>query len=307
MYNPSWALLCRWAPSSLSSQFFRTILSSFVFQTAVASYIRLFEPLVIHALKQYTITSCLSLQQQVLNLLAQLVQLRVNYCLLDSDQVSLWKHDIPSKHLFLACKNPSEVPSVWRCFRCSLVLWSSSLNSSKKGKSGWLGSYDSSCTYGHLLFTVPLQKLWNLDPCYFQLSCAPLLWAISLQEHYRYAQSHSAMWWYHGQRTGPQAALWVHLPLSHLSYSICWKFFTNFYLQLCLLFSALFMICLLSEGPLTSLTWGEILKHNEKLSFQCFCAWFVTIRWMHQLTLSIYLSFCEFVFTPTGFKISTSP
>ena len=32
-------------------------------------------------------TSSLELQQQVLDLLAQLVQLRVNYCLLDSDQV----------------------------------------------------------------------------------------------------------------------------------------------------------------------------------------------------------------------------
>ena len=57
------------------------------FQTSIASYIRLFEPLVIKALKQYTVTSSLSLQQQVLNLLAQLVQLRVNYCLLDSDQI----------------------------------------------------------------------------------------------------------------------------------------------------------------------------------------------------------------------------
>ena len=56
-------------------------------QTSIASYIRLFEPLVIKALKQYTVTSSLSLQQQVLNLLAQLVQLRVNYCLLDSDQI----------------------------------------------------------------------------------------------------------------------------------------------------------------------------------------------------------------------------
>ncbi len=56
-------------------------------QTSIASYIRLFEPLVIKALKQYTVTSSLGLQQQVLNLLAQLVQLRVNYCLLDSDQI----------------------------------------------------------------------------------------------------------------------------------------------------------------------------------------------------------------------------
>ena len=58
-----------------------------LFQTAIAAYIRLFEPLVIKALKQYTVTSSLPLQQQVLDLLAQLVQLRVNYCLLDSDQV----------------------------------------------------------------------------------------------------------------------------------------------------------------------------------------------------------------------------
>ncbi|KAL4231691.1 hypothetical protein ACF0H5_009269 [Mactra antiquata] len=56
-------------------------------KTAIAAYIRLFEPLVIKALKQYTVTSSLPLQQQVLDLLAQLVQLRVNYCLLDSDQV----------------------------------------------------------------------------------------------------------------------------------------------------------------------------------------------------------------------------
>jgi len=57
-------------------------------QASVASYIRLFEPLVIKSLKQYTLTSQVVLQQQVLDLLSQLVQLRVNYCLLDSDQVS---------------------------------------------------------------------------------------------------------------------------------------------------------------------------------------------------------------------------
>ncbi|KAJ8026358.1 Huntingtin [Holothuria leucospilota] len=58
-------------------------------QTSVHSYIRLFEPLVIQALKQYTVTSSVILQQQVLHLLGQLVQLRVNYCLLDSDQIFL--------------------------------------------------------------------------------------------------------------------------------------------------------------------------------------------------------------------------
>ena len=58
-----------------------------VFQTAIAAYIRLFEPLVFKVLKQYTVTSSLELQQQVLYLLSQLVQQWVNYCLLDSDQV----------------------------------------------------------------------------------------------------------------------------------------------------------------------------------------------------------------------------
>ena len=53
----------------------------------ITSYIRLFEPLVIKALKQYTVTSALGLQRQVLSLLAQLLQLHVNYCMLDSDQV----------------------------------------------------------------------------------------------------------------------------------------------------------------------------------------------------------------------------
>ncbi|KGL97663.1 Huntingtin, partial [Charadrius vociferus] len=56
-------------------------------KNAIHSHIRLFEPLVIKALKQYTTTTSVQLQRQVLDLLAQLVQLRVNYCLLDSDQV----------------------------------------------------------------------------------------------------------------------------------------------------------------------------------------------------------------------------
>ncbi|TNM86000.1 hypothetical protein fugu_008271 [Takifugu bimaculatus] len=54
---------------------------------AIHNHIRLFEPLVIKALKQYTTSTSVALQRQVLDLLAQLVQLRVNYCLLDSDQV----------------------------------------------------------------------------------------------------------------------------------------------------------------------------------------------------------------------------
>ncbi|KAJ9589854.1 hypothetical protein L9F63_017009 [Diploptera punctata] len=56
-------------------------------KTSLAAYIRLFEPMVIKALKQYTVTSDVQLQCRVLLLLSQLVQLRVNYCLLDSDQI----------------------------------------------------------------------------------------------------------------------------------------------------------------------------------------------------------------------------
>lgn len=68
-------------------------------QNAIHNHIRLFEPLVIKALKQYTTTTSVQLQKQVLALLAQLVQLRVNYCLLDSDQVRHPCPDLP--HPFL--------------------------------------------------------------------------------------------------------------------------------------------------------------------------------------------------------------
>ncbi|KAH9643473.1 hypothetical protein HF086_017254 [Spodoptera exigua] len=50
-------------------------------------YIRLFEPVVIQALKSYTMQNDIPLQCQVLSLLNQLLTLRVNYCMLDSDQI----------------------------------------------------------------------------------------------------------------------------------------------------------------------------------------------------------------------------
>ncbi|XP_045472991.1 huntingtin [Harmonia axyridis] len=53
----------------------------------LANYIRIFEPMVIRSLKQYTITSDVKLQGKVLQLLSQLVQLKINYCLLDADQI----------------------------------------------------------------------------------------------------------------------------------------------------------------------------------------------------------------------------
>ncbi|XP_015913152.2 huntingtin [Parasteatoda tepidariorum] len=56
-------------------------------KSSLANHIRLFEGVVIKSLQQYTISSDVNLQCEVLDLLAQLVQLRVNYCLLDADQV----------------------------------------------------------------------------------------------------------------------------------------------------------------------------------------------------------------------------
>jgi huntingtin len=53
------------------------------------SYIKMFEPVVIRALKMYTTTSDIGLQSEILNLLSILVKVRVNYCLLDSDFVFL--------------------------------------------------------------------------------------------------------------------------------------------------------------------------------------------------------------------------
>uniref|UniRef100_A0A0A9YYT2 Huntingtin n=1 Tax=Lygus hesperus TaxID=30085 RepID=A0A0A9YYT2_LYGHE len=53
----------------------------------LAKKIKLFEAIVIQALKEYTMTNNVKLQVEVLALLTQLVNLKVNYCLLDSDQI----------------------------------------------------------------------------------------------------------------------------------------------------------------------------------------------------------------------------
>ncbi|XP_065313898.1 uncharacterized protein LOC135923203 isoform X2 [Gordionus sp. m RMFG-2023] len=55
----------------------------------ISSYIRKFEDLVIRSLKLYTITSSIEIQNKVLEMLTQLIFLRVNYHLLDSDQLFL--------------------------------------------------------------------------------------------------------------------------------------------------------------------------------------------------------------------------
>lgn len=87
----------------------------FFLQNAIHNHIRLFEPLVIKALKLYTTSTSVALQRQVLDLLAQLVQLRVNYCLLDSDQV---KYNALLRELIFTRVVSVSLTKVF-CFRCS--------------------------------------------------------------------------------------------------------------------------------------------------------------------------------------------
>jgi len=51
------------------------------------SYIKLVEPNVIQSLRVYTVTSDAQVQAEVLSLLSELIQLKINYCLLDSEQI----------------------------------------------------------------------------------------------------------------------------------------------------------------------------------------------------------------------------
>lgn len=52
-------------------------------------YIGAFEPLVIRSLRQYTGTGDSVLQKRILQLLIQLIRLRVNYSMLDAEQVEI--------------------------------------------------------------------------------------------------------------------------------------------------------------------------------------------------------------------------
>ncbi|KAK6634904.1 hypothetical protein RUM44_000151 [Polyplax serrata] len=65
----------------------RKLVIKFADKNWLATYIRLFEPMVVKSLQLYTISGNVQLQSDVLQLLNQLVQLRVNYCLLDEKQV----------------------------------------------------------------------------------------------------------------------------------------------------------------------------------------------------------------------------
>ena len=53
----------------------------------ITQYIKSFEAIVIKSLRQYTFTTSVNLQTRILELLAQLIFLKVDYCLLDSDKV----------------------------------------------------------------------------------------------------------------------------------------------------------------------------------------------------------------------------
>ena len=57
--------------------------------TTISSNIKLFEPIVVKALHTYTVTGNSELQIAILQLVCQLVKVRVNYSLLDTDQLFL--------------------------------------------------------------------------------------------------------------------------------------------------------------------------------------------------------------------------
>ena len=53
----------------------------------IGQYIKSFESIVIKSLRQYTLTTSVNLQTRILELLIQLIFLKVDYCLLDSEKV----------------------------------------------------------------------------------------------------------------------------------------------------------------------------------------------------------------------------
>eukprot|EP00043_Microstomoeca_roanoka_P018356 m.195756 g.195756 ORF g.195756 m.195756 type:complete len:2762 (-) comp16809_c0_seq3:28-8313(-) len=56
-------------------------------RTDMLRFVRLFEPLVLRAMNSYTTTSSIPLQQQIIWLLSRLMSLKVNYSVLDSNQI----------------------------------------------------------------------------------------------------------------------------------------------------------------------------------------------------------------------------
>ena len=55
----------------------------------IGQYIKSFESIVIKSLRQYTLTTSVNLQARILELLTQLIFIKVDYCLLDSDKVCI--------------------------------------------------------------------------------------------------------------------------------------------------------------------------------------------------------------------------
>ena len=55
--------------------------------SSVQDFIRIFEPIVICAMRRYTVSTDERIQKAVLKLLTNLMQLRVNYSLLDSEGI----------------------------------------------------------------------------------------------------------------------------------------------------------------------------------------------------------------------------
>ncbi|KAG7190657.1 hypothetical protein KM043_006738 [Ampulex compressa] len=85
--DTGWVGLLRRKGDWKFSSVFKNLVRSSDQKASVVNSITFFEPMVIKSLKQYTVTNSVPLQCQVLMLLSQLVQLRINYCLLDSDKI----------------------------------------------------------------------------------------------------------------------------------------------------------------------------------------------------------------------------
>ncbi len=109
--------------------------SSGLDKTTIAGYIRLFEPLVILTLRDYTSTSSAALQVEILSLLSQLIHLRVNYCQLDADQRFLQvRRPCPgSRRVHVSLTRCSLPPSLRSC-ESNAVSWR---NVTRKRRTDW--------------------------------------------------------------------------------------------------------------------------------------------------------------------------
>uniref|UniRef100_A0A915JVS0 Uncharacterized protein n=1 Tax=Romanomermis culicivorax TaxID=13658 RepID=A0A915JVS0_ROMCU len=71
---------------SRTSKYILNLLKEAEHKERLTTYIRQFESVVVQALKFYTVSVDVNVYKAVISLLVQLIQIRVNYCLLDNNQ-----------------------------------------------------------------------------------------------------------------------------------------------------------------------------------------------------------------------------